>query len=532
MMFCGYASAKIYYIDFSTGTDKATGLLKTTPWKLHPFMNGFAGAYTHAAGDTFYFKGGVTWPASCFCMSISASGSALHPDYYGANISWFTGTSFTRPIFDAQQAVLYQAQKIIDISNDNYVIVDKLEIKGLLVNNNNSFMLGSISSYNSENIIIKNCYIHDWSISKAVTQDGMFGGIVFNNPMDNTPGRGDIIDSCEISDSAMGGNCGFGVRNVETVSHSVIHHVPNGAVGSIRIFTKNIVHDTHGSFDPTEHTNGVETFLWNNAAGPSNISNNLFYNNDMMPLFVSPSSVLGGPNCIVYIYNNVLYNSPRGIEIDPQAVSTTTPQGKLWAYIFNNTIVGSQIRVTPRSGVPPLKKMVLVNNHFIIDLPTGTKTAAIYNTPSNGGAVDTAVDSNNLIMSTSVANQTGYTLNNRYAPISNTSSTVDKGIVETSFFKTDWRDTLRPKGKTWDIGAFEFVPSADNPVIDPESGRRIDQGKKSGPIIINRAFSNEQKQCGIFTVLGARCFNPSPASNVYFLKNETDGSIVKTIVNR
>ena len=162
MMFCGFASAKVYYIDFSTGTDKATGLSKTTPWKVHPFMNGFAGAYTHAAGDTFYFKGGVTWPAACFCMTISASGTTAKPDYYGANVSWFTGSSFTKPIFDAQQAVLAKSQKIIDISNDSDIIVDKIEIRGLLVNTNNNFMLASISSYNSQYITIKNCYIHDW----------------------------------------------------------------------------------------------------------------------------------------------------------------------------------------------------------------------------------------------------------------------------------------------------------------------------------------------------------------------------------
>lgn len=52
------ASASTYYIDYAPG------------------MNGFEGSYSHTAGDRFVFKGGVTWPVSCFQMRIAAGGSS------------------------------------------------------------------------------------------------------------------------------------------------------------------------------------------------------------------------------------------------------------------------------------------------------------------------------------------------------------------------------------------------------------------------------------------------------------------------
>jgi hypothetical protein len=488
-------------------------------------MNGFAGTYVHAAGDIFLFKGGVTWTSSCFCMNILSGGSASTPDYYGADLSWFAGTSFKRPIFDGQQHVLATAQKIINISDVTNIIIDKLEIRGLIVNTNNSFMLSSISSYNSENVTIRNCYVHDWSVTKAVTQDGMFGGVIFNNPMSTSPGRGNVIDSCIISDSAMGGTCGFGIRCVETISNCIVHHVPNAILGSSRFVYGNTIHDVHGSFDPTEHRNGIYVFSWNNAAGPAYIHNNIIYNVDMMPLYVSPGWNNGGTTGIAYIYNNLMYANERGIEIDPEQ---STAQTAIYANIFNNTIVGT-IRITPRDGVPAIKKLVIVNNHYIYDLQSGQYNAAIYNSPPNGGAVDTVVDSNNLILATSMATYFGYTLANRYAPTSNQSPTVDKGVSEASVFGTDFLNITRPQGNAWDIGAYEFVykPGA---VVNPLQGNGIDVKKKSRSIIVDRAFPRLQGYQRIFTVGGARCSGTAPGSTIYFVEDERDGSLVRAMV--
>src|SRR5436190_22352592 len=63
------SSATTYYIDYSAGSDSSSGNSKSSPWQRHPFMKGFAGSYSHSAGDRFIFKGGVTWPNACFNIS-------------------------------------------------------------------------------------------------------------------------------------------------------------------------------------------------------------------------------------------------------------------------------------------------------------------------------------------------------------------------------------------------------------------------------------------------------------------------------
>jgi hypothetical protein len=511
-----------YYIDFDKGSNAVTTPTKTAPWKCHPYMKNFSGKYTHVSGDKFFFKGGVTWPDSCFCMSITQGGKTNLPDYYGADTSWFTGKSFKKPVFDAGQKVLSGAQKIIDLNYLTNITIDNMEIKGLLINTNNNFMLASVSAYDCEYITVKRCYIHDWSVSSSVTADGMFGGVTFNNPNPPTPGRGNVIDSCEISDSAMGGNCGYGVRCVETVKNCNIHHVPNGILGSSHLVCRNTIHDVHGSFDPNEHENGLYVFGWDSAGGPAYMYNNIIYNVDMMPLYVAPGWKTEG---IAYIFNNVLYNNTRGIEIDPEQATAKT---RMYVYIYNNTIANGSVRVTPRGG-PAIKKLVMANNHYIGDIPVDGKPMAIYNSPPNGGTVDTAIDSNNLIMSPAVATSYGYALANHYAPTKSNSPTVDKGISEASIFKTDFLNKPRPVGRAWDIGAYEF-PSSTGPINPPNPMDTIKSQKKSNSTIIQRGTLGLHDGIEMFNTQGIRCNRTAPGSSMYFVKKKNKGSLSRIIV--
>jgi hypothetical protein len=94
------ASAATYYIDYAAGVDTNNGTAMATSWKRHPAMKGFAGTYTHRAGDTFVFKGGVTWPVANYPWNITQSGANGTPDLYTTNRSWFAGASFAQPVFD------------------------------------------------------------------------------------------------------------------------------------------------------------------------------------------------------------------------------------------------------------------------------------------------------------------------------------------------------------------------------------------------------------------------------------------------
>jgi hypothetical protein len=103
-------SQSTYYIDYANGSNNNPGT-KAQPWKTHPRMaSGLdTGAtcvtapprYIHVAGDRFYFKGGVVWPAACFQMVVDGYGgsSSLVRDYYGIEkdpkgvITWYDPAS-------------------------------------------------------------------------------------------------------------------------------------------------------------------------------------------------------------------------------------------------------------------------------------------------------------------------------------------------------------------------------------------------------------------------------------------------------
>src|SRR5712664_501247 len=99
-------AAGLFYVDFATGLNSNNGTSTSTPWKSAPGMNtasacgGATHSYSPVPGDHFNFKGGVTWPKDCFPFNITNSGTSGSPMYWGVDLSYFTGGSFTRPIFD------------------------------------------------------------------------------------------------------------------------------------------------------------------------------------------------------------------------------------------------------------------------------------------------------------------------------------------------------------------------------------------------------------------------------------------------
>src|SRR4051812_18173238 len=88
--FAASAPAASYFVDFASGSDSNNGLSTTAAWKRCPGMTGFAGNYSHVAGDRFLFKRGVTW-TNCFPLVIGNGGTASSPDYYGTDPNWGSG---------------------------------------------------------------------------------------------------------------------------------------------------------------------------------------------------------------------------------------------------------------------------------------------------------------------------------------------------------------------------------------------------------------------------------------------------------
>src|SRR3989344_2719725 len=107
-----------FYIDYDGGSDSNDGTSKNTPWKHAPGMNGCSdncavyqtdhssSAGTTGAGDEFIFKGGVTWANEVFTWDWNLGGGTgwtkgVDAIYFGIDQTWYSGASWTRPVFDA-----------------------------------------------------------------------------------------------------------------------------------------------------------------------------------------------------------------------------------------------------------------------------------------------------------------------------------------------------------------------------------------------------------------------------------------------
>lgn len=439
-MVCGvaFAAPSTYYIDYNASDDSANGTSTATPWKRHPYMVGWAGTYTHAAGDKFIFKGGVTWPSATLPLTVAATGTAGNRDTYGALTSWYSGASWTRPTFDGN----YDTKSaILDLTGigGNLNICD-LELCHFSCSGN--YGPSIIDCGTAVNLLITNCYVHGWRTT-ALTDDA-HGGIFLGWDGDMST----VIDGCEIENSentnAWNGVC---VRLFGVVKNSKIHD-NSSAVLYCGDFDHNEIYNIcypFVGFDGAYHDNGV--YLQPNLLGGTNgwIRNSYFHDMAGGANMAYPNSISA---CTIRVYNNVFYGvqgSQGTIEIDP---FLDTGTGNCECY--NNTIVSygglTGIHVVVRAG-NPLGSLTAVNNHVI-----GATTA----TDADGSTCNSIATNCNFIMASVVATAQGYVLSNRYAPVSSTNSTVNTGTNLSVIFTTDIIGNTRTA--PWDIGAYEYIP--------------------------------------------------------------------------
>lgn len=104
LLACTPAVSASYYVDFSGGSDSNAGTSTGVPWKHIKGMTGCTSTCNSATltgGDTVYFKGGVTWTSS-FPWTLSGGSSSTIT--YTTDQSWYSGASFSQPVFDYQGA--------------------------------------------------------------------------------------------------------------------------------------------------------------------------------------------------------------------------------------------------------------------------------------------------------------------------------------------------------------------------------------------------------------------------------------------
>lgn len=440
------AAGKSYYIDCSGGRDSASGVTQADAWRHHPYMQGWSGAYSHSTGDRFFFKGGVTCPSSFFQLKIETGGDLGNPDYYGTDLGWFAGTSWSRPVFDLEGKAPGVGKSVI-LVNASYLVFDNLEIKNLFIPSGSTFAASSISVVYQHDILIKSCLIHDWT-TNSTTDDQMGGVTTLGSPavtVDSSTIYGPVVNGTKTM-----GACTF---NVATVVNSTLHHCSNGVFGGANIHD-NVIHDIGPSNDASYHENALE------VGGATNVYvyNNVVYNcNHGTCVYPNPGNGSDVATTI-YIYNNVVYNSViSNIQVDMWGQTSAVSS----LYIYNNTLHcpgGNCVRLVPsQAGNIRLTNLIVGNNHYISDNPLAECWNAAGGNASCGAVANPPAASHNLIMTTADATAQGYTVEKRFAPTSAAGGTVDAGGDEPAkLFSKDVNGVARPQAGAWDVGAYEF----------------------------------------------------------------------------
>ena len=469
------------YFVAANGSDSNNGTSESTPWLHGPGMpncsNTCLSAWkaTLSAGTGIIFRGGDTWhfgnpsasPYTGGVWNLNTSpyptGSSSAPIYIGVDQSWYSGSSWARPIFTGDNPLCnantlgancisggtnpnpgeyyvnscaYQVaggqNGFFDVSALSYYIIDNFEMTGLCQSHlGQSLGYDTYVNYSSDRgpMTFENLYIHGWSHLPFADNNGgsgctsstvcfdIFAFVGFTG--NGHPLPGETIKNCVVdgSDSdPIGG--GLGYAGFYNVYDNVFRYVSQLIVRTAETFHDNL----YEYYYENGHSN-----LWESVGEPGNA---VIYNNVIRHLeTVGATNGVGfwiDPNVgnTTYFFNNVMYDVGAIQYLGMSNQTIGKPIGN--TAIFNNTLqlnsgVGGDIITCQNNAGGTVTDS---NNHLITD----SKSYII------GGCANTTSD-HALKMSNATATADGYTPSQTYvySPTSASSPTAGAGTNRQSF---------------------------------------------------------------------------------------------------
>lgn len=456
-----------FYASKSAGADTNAGTTEAAPWAHIPGMascTGTCASTTPGPGEGFILKGGDHWVASDMpVVFVGTNGTSGSPIYIGVDLTWSTGSSWARPIFDCQSTQCgSRAQTQL---NTAYTTIDYIESTGL------RFITETQKGVEvtNANDVAERMYFHGWSHdpSWGGAQDDGRGFTMGANGGTVTTFRFNVADGSDTSKDMMGG-----ADDSDNVYDNVFEYVYNGVRGHHNDVHGNLI--AHLIIDlGGDHANGISVF------GPSAGFTTLYIYNNVITddslaagseiLWAMSNGNYTGDNS--YIYNNVLYNVGRGIDVGDHPSNSG---GTFW--IYNNTITPNGLSYCFGNGeTPPRNTLNYANNHCIDTSTTCLSTGVTCNN-LGGNLVQTFAQANSNLS----AHFDQYTKSETfvYSPLASTNSTVGAGNNLTSSCSGNvaalCSDTTypiydavnhvvvmrtvkpRPANGAWDIGAYEY----------------------------------------------------------------------------
>jgi hypothetical protein len=507
-----------------TGDDAQSGATKALAWQHAPGMpaaTANAASQVPVAGDSIIFEGGGVWHlgdsgqvpyvgacAGNLCWNWQWSGDSGKPIYIGVDLTWFTGTSFTRPIFNGDNLVTTSRPASCNVKDfspfnalmfgaSNHIRIDNFELVGFCNGASGNVNAGMIG-FGGTDAIIENSYFHGYTITTATTDDEYVAihGVGNSN-------RGDLTNQClfNVFDNSDGTFGDYGtfpstgratMEAIQTactvVGYSVFNRVSNGEVGP-----GSIIHDSlfTNMYDPSRCVGcgiGPHGNIWNvDNDGLFPLGPQAFYNNVMFNINEGVG-VWFQQNPVGYYFNNISWNIsnyPNCLVIGGSNPSSGLPATTM--YVYNNTWDSPcQVKGNAPGGTDPSQNgpVHFSNNHLI---GFGVTTFASANDAlyvcGSGATCDWIDDGNELFQTEATANAQGYTQGDFYAPPNSSGSTVNAGLNHSSQCSTFSSDSALcsqigsvkevagkggmaafapafspvARGATWDIGAHEFA---------------------------------------------------------------------------
>ncbi len=456
-------AARIFYIDFVNGKDTNNGATKDAPWKHAPGMTGQTGnplaidkkcgGLCNYSGYAFIFKGGVTWDYTAFPWIIRehGSGGTGNQVYFGVDLAWFAGDSWSRPILNlGGQSGGFLCQTAVVDAPTPYLVFDNFEFTGLYWNHTCNLGEPRYLALNSAgHTEWKNLYFHDWSF-EFVSANGVIPNVACLYPggtncdlaylvqgdtqgIDTTSTFHDNVFDGSDTDYSHGHSAIAMLGGTPYIYNNIFKHVTSGAVvASIIAFHDNTC-DTVGRSMSTQHDqcfedNGdvFDEYIYNNYA--TNITSAQVYwiagcsNSPNIPHPCLRSSS-------VYFYNNVIANSDQSGALVIFATTDHTVGGGT-AFVFNNTLYGKTTAgIACGQNGDFIGGCTFRNNHLIGSNAANTQIVC------DKQVTPKCVQDHNVAQTSSVANSDGFSGTSTFpwSPGTGSQATIRTGTNLSSF---------------------------------------------------------------------------------------------------
>jgi hypothetical protein len=471
-----------YYIDFTAANDGGAGT-KAAPWKHAPAMRHFTGTYTHVAGDSMIFKGGITWDSTCFSMIIRNSGTSNSVrDYYGIDSTWYTGGSFTRPKFTCDNKYPDTLGMLIYLKSAKHVIIDGIEICKMRCFT--SYETGLIVSNADVDERIRNCYIHGWYLADTVFKDEQHGGVYGSGSSYRSEF---VVENCEIENSEWEAvqNNGHCITFADTVKNCKLHDAPTMML-HVMIAHHNEIYNCcypndpyYPQDDPVTPSRSHHQNMWYGepftAAHEHGGGAAKFYNNYVHHLgsvgtiiFACAAGASNGYPCpiidTIYVYNNLIFTDSATVvtailnacgvnTIDSVRCGVVVAYNNIFQSKYSNRIMTSFSSASPRDT---LHGVDIRNNLYICpQCSTGMDSLTGFGNDPVHGYAKSYKNNHNIGITPAKAELIRLKRDSLYRQLTISDTTIGKGVNFSSVFTTDYNDINRTV--PWSVGSYQKI---------------------------------------------------------------------------